>query len=163
MTTLTKFPKSRQAWSKCEDIFAEYLSTYPGLISLERAPKKGFPDWDIKITYEKDGKIKEASYEIKSDRKSEYSGNFCLEYYNIKKGWPSGICTSKADYYVYFAWGKRWIARRDELLVKLISECHWDIRDWGNDNSRMLIKPMTEIENYFSEVPNLDKKPFEED
>ncbi len=160
MSTVTKFVKSFQAWTACEKCFMRYLTSYPNVISVEQA-KGRHPDWDIKMTYEDDGVTKEATYEIKSDRKSEHTWNFCIEYYNIKKGWPSGISTSKADYYVYYADKKRWIAKRPELLVKLIGQCFTDIRDGGNDNSRMIILPVSELPNYFEEIPEIGEIPTE--
>lgn len=151
MSTVTKFKKSIVRWTKCEKCFMRYLASYPGLISLEQ-PRWRFSDWDIKMTYEKDGVAKEATYEVKSDRLSEQTHNFCIEYYNTKQGWPSGIATSKADYYVYYADSKWRIAKRPELLVKLIWQCFTDIRDGGNDNSRMIILPVSELPNYFEQI-----------
>lgn len=158
MSTLTKFTKSFSRWTKCEKCFMRYLTSYPGVISIEQSHGH-FPDWDIKMTYENDWKIKEATYEVKSDRLSEQTWNFCIEYYNTKKGWPSGITTSKADYYVYYADGKWWIAKRPELLVKLIWQCFTDIRDGGNDNSRMIILPVGQLPEYFEELPEITEIP----
>ena len=40
------------------------------VLKLEFAPNKQFKDWDLKITSEKNGEIKETTYEVKSDDKS---------------------------------------------------------------------------------------------
>lgn len=141
----------------------KYLSDYEWLITLEQSNGR-FPDWDIKMTYAKhyetvEDEIKTATYEVKSDRLSEQSGNFCIEFYNTKQEKPSGIVSSKADYYVYFADGKWRIAKRDELLVKLIQEQNKDIRDGGNNNSRMVILPVEKLPEYFQEIPELTEIP----
>lgn len=56
-----------------------------------------FKEYDI-ITYRKEGIVEKI--EVKSDRLSSKTGNFCIEY-NFKNN-PSGILTTKADYYFYF-------------------------------------------------------------
>jgi hypothetical protein len=63
---------------------------------VEFAPNKRFVEWDVKL---KNGAL-EAKYEVKSDRITAKTGNFCLEY--ECSGQPSGISTTQADYYAYF-------------------------------------------------------------
>jgi hypothetical protein len=63
---------------------------------VEMAPNRRFVEWDMKL---KNGAL-EAKYEVKSDRLTAKTGNFCLEY-NCS-GQPSGISTTQADYYAYF-------------------------------------------------------------
>ena len=55
-----------------------------------------FKDYDVKIV--KDGLA--ISYECKADRWTHRTGNICIEFMCSNK--PSGISTSKADYYAYF-------------------------------------------------------------
>jgi hypothetical protein len=63
--------------------------------SFEKAPDKKFSDWDIKLTY----KGINVYYEVKTDRLTSKTGNMCIEFNcnNI----PSGIETTKSDYYFY--------------------------------------------------------------
>jgi hypothetical protein len=62
------------------------------LINYEVAPNKKFKDWDIKT--------ETATYEVKTDRFTYKTGNFCIEYECFNK--PSGISTTKATYYAYY-------------------------------------------------------------
>jgi len=152
------FVKSLTRWKAAERIFARYLNDYEWVISVEQS-KWRFYDWDIKLTYEKNWVTKEVTYEVKCDRKSEETGNFCIEYFNTRKQEPSGISTSKADYYVYFADSKRWIAKRSELLVNLIWNNLTDLRDWGNNNSKMVILPVKFLSEWFEELTDLTEIP----
>lgn len=159
MSTLNPFLKSFLSGSKCEQIFMRYLSSYPWVVSIERAKGK-FYDWDIKMTYmDEDGTEHETTYEIKSDRKSEWTHNFCIEFYNTKLEKPSWIIASKADWYVYYADKKRWMWKREDILAKLMWEESRDIRDGWNDNSRMFVFPVDRLPDFFQEVPNLNEMP----
>jgi hypothetical protein len=63
---------------------------------VEFAPARRFVEWDVKL---KNGAL-EAKYEVKGDRLTAKTGNFCLEYECA--GQPSGISTTQADFYAYF-------------------------------------------------------------
>lgn len=63
---------------------------------VDFAPERRFPDWDVRI---RRGAL-EAKYEVKADRLTAKTGNFCVEYECA--GQPSGIRTTKADHYAYF-------------------------------------------------------------
>jgi hypothetical protein len=63
---------------------------------IELAPNKRFSDWDVKL---KNGAL-EATYEVKADRLAHKTANLCIEH--SCSGQPSGISTTKADYYAYF-------------------------------------------------------------
>lgn len=63
---------------------------------VELAPNKRFVEWDVKVTR---GGL-EAKYEVKCDRLTAKTGNFCIEY--ECSGHPSGINTTEANYYAYF-------------------------------------------------------------
>jgi hypothetical protein len=62
------------------------------LTDYELAPKKIFKDWDIKTN--------SATYEIKTDRYTNKTNNFCIEISCNNK--PSGLTTTKSDYYGYY-------------------------------------------------------------
>lgn len=154
MVTKTKFSKSKVAWDACEDCFIRYLNSLPDTEVIEQAHGK-HPDWDVKAMI----KWKEVTFEVKSDRKSEHSHNFCIEFYNIKSETPSWICTSKADYYVYYSDMKWRMTKRPDLIHKLIIWKFDDIRDGWNNNSRMIILPKEQLPDYFTEITGLTEVP----
>lgn len=157
MVTKTKFNKSKVAWDACENCFIRYLNSQPNTEVIEQAHGR-HPDWDIKAL--RNWKV--VTFEVKSDRKSEHSKNFCIEFYNPKSEKPSWICTSKADYYVYYSDMKRWIASRPELICKLILWTFEDIRDGWNYNSRMIILPKGQLPDYFTEIVGFTEVPRKE-
>lgn len=113
-----EFSKCFDKWRRLEKQFATMIIQKElDVLKLEFAPNKQFKDWDLKITSEQDGEIKETTYEVKSDDKSLETWNICFEYYY---NWePSGIYASKADYIVYqIAW-EFYIKPRAELLADL--------------------------------------------
>jgi hypothetical protein len=63
---------------------------------VEFAPNQRFVEWDVKVTR---GAL-EAKYEVKADRLTAKTGNFCMEYECA--GQPSGISSTQANYYAYF-------------------------------------------------------------
>lgn len=63
---------------------------------VEFAPNQRFVEWDVKV---RRGQL-EAKYEVKADRLTAKTGNFCIEYECA--GQPSGISTTQANYYAYF-------------------------------------------------------------
>jgi hypothetical protein len=69
------FVVSLKLGKEVEKVFMRYLVDYPGMVSLEFSKGK-CKDYDIKMTT----KDKVITYEIKSDRKSEETGNCCIEY-----------------------------------------------------------------------------------
>ncbi len=141
------FVSSKWAGDVCENLVAQYLISLDDTVSVEKAQWK-FYDWDLKRTT----KDKEETYEIKSDRKSEYTNNFCIEFMNTKHNELSGIFRSQADYVVYYAWKKWRKANRVELILKILSEKKHDVRDGWDENSRMYIFPVDRIWEFFSET-----------
>ena len=64
-----------------------------GAGDFEQCPEdKAFSDWDFKHNG--------VCYEVKSDRRSHYTGNLVVEYEQTGK--PSGISITKADVWMYF-------------------------------------------------------------
>ena len=80
---------------KYEVILLDYLDK-DEYDEVEFAPNQRFVEWDVKL---KRGQL-EAKYEVKADRLTAKTGNFCIEYECA--GQPSGISTTQADYYAYF-------------------------------------------------------------
>jgi len=89
-----------------ESIWVSYLER-TGRFSDIEVSEGEFHDWDIKSTNLASGES--VTYEVKLDlkaymwakwRKSKYP-NMYIEYHNTRQDKPSGIMTSKSDYYVY--------------------------------------------------------------
>ena len=80
---------------KYEVMLLDYLDK-DEYTEVEFAPNQRFVEWDVKL---KNGAL-EAKYEVKADRLTAKTGNFCIEYECA--GQPSGISTTHADYYAYF-------------------------------------------------------------
>lgn len=74
---------------KYEDIFIEKILNNP--VGLER-PSGKFSGYDFAIGAER--------YEIKADRQTHKTGNFCIEFGSNNK--PSGISVTQATHYGYF-------------------------------------------------------------
>ena len=69
-----------------------------GHVKAETSQDKGkFSDWDVCFTFA-DGHTE--THEVKCDRNGYKTGNVVVEYECNDK--PSGIATSKADYYTFF-------------------------------------------------------------
>ena len=83
------FKKDLEFGHKYENIFIEEILNNP--VGLERPPGK-FSGYDFAIGNER--------YEIKADRQTYKTGNFCIEF--GCSGRPSGISTTQATHYGYF-------------------------------------------------------------
>ena len=106
-----------------ESIWVSHLESLDHISDIE-VSKGEFHDWDIKAFSSGNGRIH--TYEVKLDlkaymwakwRNSEFP-NMYIEYHNTRQDKPSGIMSSKSDYYVYI------IRNRD------INECY--VFDTGN-------------------------------
>lgn len=86
------FCNDLQFGKKYEKIALQYL-VYD---TVEFAPDKKFSDYDFVVT----NNDKTTKYEVKSDRLTYKTGNLAIEYECSDK--PSGVSTTKADYYMYF-------------------------------------------------------------
>ena len=76
----------------------ELISLMKGHVKAETSQDKGkFSDWDVCFTFA-DGHTE--THEVKCDRNGYKTGNVVVEYECNDK--PSGIATSKADYYTFF-------------------------------------------------------------
>lgn len=81
---------------KKEIDFAEKLNKHYGAVRVGEFGKDN--KWDMVFVSLKDGRSN-ISFEMKSDSMAKNTGNIAIEFHC--RGKPSGISTSKADYYVY--------------------------------------------------------------
>lgn len=128
------FKEDLEEGRRIERLFASQMMLRDTVVWVEIAPDKQFKDWDVKVKYSKNWVESYSTVEIKYDKKSEQTWNVWFEYECF---WlPSGICTSKADYVVYFMDGRFYCQWRWNLLNKLFKiDKHpvswWDF-DWAN-------------------------------
>lgn len=65
--------------------------------AVRLAPPSNFPDWDIEAT--NPSKSNTLTFEVKNDELAEDTGNVGIEF--ECRGKPSGIVTTKSDYWVH--------------------------------------------------------------
>lgn len=143
-----QFVKSLKIGKEAEKVFMKYLVDYPDMVSLEFS-KWRCKDYDIKMVT----KDKEITYEVKSDRRSEETGNCCIE---CKYKWQdSWIYWSKADYIVYYSDKKRRIQEREALIQWIKDnppqETHWGDGGW----SKLYLYPVERLPEMFLQIPEL--------
>jgi hypothetical protein len=89
------------------------------------------------------------TYEVKTDVYKKNTGNMVIEFES--RGKPSGITTTKADYFVYFFpyLNEIWNIKTDELR-KLISDNELKIKHGGDRNlTKMYILPKNKFREHF--------------
>ena len=108
----------------------EYIK-YKEFDNVHHPKEKCFKDYDFKNL------DTEKSYEVKADRKTQKTGNLFIEFKSRDK--PSGISTTKADYWVHFITcengmqSKQYIKIKTNKLKKLIQKYEPEKRK-GGDN-----------------------------
>ena len=99
-------------------------------------------DWDIWIPSAGFG------VEVKSDQKSQFTGNLVIEIkFNDK---PSALSTTKAKYWIFFT-GKKWISVRTDKLKELVAKHPFRLRTFiakGDTKSKdAYLMPQEKIES----------------
>lgn len=130
------FESDLENWRRIERELAQKL-VGRDIMKLEYAPKTSYKDWDLKITYEDDGKICEKTFEVKDDIISERTGNVWFEFRCFGK--PSWIYASKADYIVYHLNNRFYYQERGELLYILDKVEKKAVKWWDMNQSEMYI------------------------
>lgn len=144
-----KFEEDLENWRKIERELAQKL-VGRDVMKLEFAPKWKYKDWDLKVTYEKDGKVEEKTFEVKDDIISAKTGNVWFEYRCFGK--PSWIYASKADYIVYHLNGKFYYQDRGELLFRLNSVEKVNLSWWDMNQSQMFVVDKRYLNVLFREL-----------
>lgn len=119
------------------------------LENVTMAPSKKFYDWDIMAN--------NITYEVKTDRYTSRTGNFCIEFRCNNN--PSGISTSKADYYAYYV-TPNLKGAKDELyliptndLKQIIKNNNFQVRNLGdNKKSECYLIPKSFFSSYIYNV-----------
>ena len=130
------FKHDLKMWKRAELEFMEIMSENKKVKNIER-PQWVFPDWDVKTIMQS---WTEFTWEVKRDWR--YPSTKCLGIEYENKGVPSGILTSKADFYVYKLGEKFYYCKRSDLLRLLFkTEDKWDKMWWDDWTSRLYIIP----------------------
>lgn len=150
------FVVSLKLWKEVEKVFMRYLVDYPWMVSLEFSQGK-CKDYDIKMTT----KDKVITYEVKSDRRSEETGNCCIEY--MYKWQASWIFASKADYIVYYC-NRKWRIQERWLLTALLMDIEKETKSGGDGKrSRLFLFSVEKLPELFEEIPELPElQPLDE-
>jgi len=154
---MSTFLENKNFGEKYENIFIDkYLESHIKKVNdenelecIETHPDGSFKDWDIKVTLS-DQSV--STYEVKCCRNSYKSGLMCLEFSYRNR--PSGIASSKADYFVYIS-----IINEQEENVYVVPSCVLKEKLTRPENykqiicgrikqSKALLVPLTEIEKY---------------
>lgn len=160
-TTTEKFNKSNESGAIGEKISASILSNYWGLshIKWNRSNKlKELKEWDFSGMR---GGVLE-KYEIKTDtyeyHKGRITNNMFLE--RSCGGRPSGITTTRADFFVYYYpyWEIMYIMNLRELK-KFLQDKEWALGYGGDKKASYgwLINRFT-IGNLFSKIEDIPKE-----
>ena len=127
-------------WKQAELEFMDLLSQSKKVATIEW-PQWNFPDYDIKTKLHG---WTEYTYEVKRDGIYPTSRRVGIEY--ERKWCPSGILTSKADFYVYKLGEDFYFARKGSLLELLMLSttkrfCQW----WDDGTVKLRIIPEEEF------------------
>lgn len=97
-----------------------------------------FPDWDVKLTCDGDDGDYEVTLECKSDTYAKRTGCLAIEFEHNNR--PSGIATTKADYWVHYVVDtNRYFLIPIEVLRGLIAEGKWLNRVRGGDDRKSFL------------------------
>jgi hypothetical protein len=93
--------------------------------------------------------VSEKKVEVKSDRRTQETGNVYIEYWS--RGKPSGISTSQSDYYVYKVAEDEAIiistSKLKQKLKQLVNEgkARMDVKGGDNNTSRGILCKLKDL------------------
>lgn len=93
--------------------------------------------------------------EVKCDRLSYKTGNLAIEY--IYKNQPSGIKTSKADYYIYFVIhpdNKHTVYKFPIEKLKILCRGRRSVTGGDNNKSIMYLLPVSDLDKFKTRTVN---------
>jgi len=107
--------------------------------------KGKFKPWDVQITHDSDT----ITFEVKSDRKAQQSGNMVIEFECNNK--PSGITSTEADYWVYFVDGTTdyYLIPTAEIREAIVKQQYKRIVRGGDGwRAKMYLFPLTTFTDF---------------
>jgi len=117
-----------------------------GFKSYEHETTKAIKEHDIIVKHNSS----ETKYEIKADRLSYKTGNLCIEIAN--SGRPSGITSTKSDYWGYFVIKSDgydlYVIPTEELKEKAFSKQYKSIRGGDGKKSDLVLIPIHHLEKF---------------
>jgi hypothetical protein len=126
-------------------VYEKKFMDYIDYDEVEKCPDGKFSKWDVRIK-KGDGY---KSFEIKADKLSAKTGNFCIEY--ECSGRPSGLATTEADYYGYFVIGEKddcYIIPTDVLRKECVKPFVKSLRCGDGYRARAYLLPVHEFYMY---------------
>jgi len=102
------------------------------------------PLYDIVVPDDNDESIFKITFEIKNDKRSADTGNIAVEICK-KDGTPTGLNISQADYWIYFAAGGMYLAKREDLIDYCKNNNFKKLNGGDNWNTTMLLIPLIHI------------------
>ncbi len=109
--------------------------------TIKKAPKdKAFSDWDFCLDDE--------SFEVKADRLAHRTGNLVIEH--TCNGRPSGIRSTKAEWWCYFVLNPSGGYRYYKIPSSVIRKACVGAREWHTDNGRtkFYLVPVSQFSDY---------------
>jgi len=117
-----------------------------GFKSYEHETTKAIKEYDIIVNHNGS----ETKYEIKADRLSYKTGNLCIEIAN--SGRPSGITSTKSDYWGYFVIKSDgydlYVIPTEELKEMAFSKQYKSIRGGDGKKSDLVLIPIHHVEKF---------------
>lgn len=120
-----------------------------------------YPDKEYDIWVEFGENHKMWYGEVKNDAMASKTGNFALEYWNVKKNAPSGFMASKAHIWFHLVKGDVWATSlknlrnfTDMVKPKRIIEVG------GDDNASLMLYPLDKIGEVFHKLNDVSKADF---
>lgn len=112
-------------------------------------------DYDIFFEYKK----KKVYGEVKNDVMAEKTGNFAIEFWNVKKNTASGISNCKSHLWFHIAANQIWMANTQDLKTYTEQVAPKRIITMGGDaNASLKLYPLAMIGEIFSLVGLTQKK-----
>ena len=131
---------------KFGQIYEKEFINIMGFKSYEHETKKAIKEYDIIVKHNGS----ETKYEIKADRLSYKTGNLCIEIAN--SGRPSGITSTKSDYWGYFVikpYGyDLYLIPTEELKEMINPKKYKVIRGGDGKNSESILIPISHLEKF---------------
>lgn len=133
---MNKFRKDFKTGKKAEQLVTKLFEAAGFTVTAnESTDKKELIGWDLCLTKD-DICVK---VEVKYDVMAAKTGNVAVEYFNHKKGEPSGILATKADYWIYvFGKDDYWIVEVS-VLKKFLNNERGRMVSGGDNNSQMIL------------------------